>query len=124
MTTAQVLSRRVGSIACPKISCDHIDREAVGRTALLNFLSSNYDVVGVCIDQCYSRDAAVAKAYFQVCRNLCGSLLMAIVVANVLKCKLMSLRGLEINSMRSFVTPQWALAQIGKQSGKQSGVHI
>ncbi|CAL8468215.1 g7754 [Coccomyxa elongata] len=41
-------------------------REAVGRTALLNFLSSNHDVLGVCIDQCYSRDTAVAKAYFQV----------------------------------------------------------
>lgn len=40
--------------------------QAVGRTALLNFLSSNPDVVDICIDQCYSPDAAVARAYFQV----------------------------------------------------------
>ncbi|EIE19264.1 hypothetical protein COCSUDRAFT_48883 [Coccomyxa subellipsoidea C-169] len=41
-------------------------REAIGKAALLNFLSSNHDVLSVCVDQCYSRDAAVAKAYFQV----------------------------------------------------------
>lgn len=46
--------------------CIVSNREVVGRTALLNFLSSNHDVLGVCIDQCYSRDAAVARAYFQV----------------------------------------------------------
>lgn len=46
--------------------CNVCDREAMGRTALLNFLSTNQDVLSVCIDQCYSRDAAVAKAYFQV----------------------------------------------------------
>lgn len=40
--------------------------QAVGRTALLNFLSSNPDVLDVCIDQCYSLDAALARAYFQV----------------------------------------------------------
>ncbi len=43
-----------------------LNREVIGRTSLLNFLSSNHDVLSVCVDQCYSKDAAVAKAYFQV----------------------------------------------------------
>ena len=40
--------------------------QAVGRAALLHFLKSNPAVVDVCIDQCYSPDAAVAQTYFQV----------------------------------------------------------
>lgn len=50
-------------------TCWCLNREATGRTALLNFLSSNHDVLSVCVDQCYSKDASVAKAYFQVLHN-------------------------------------------------------
>lgn len=39
--------------------------ETVGRSALFNLLSTNPDVVGTVIDQCYSTEPALARGYFQ-----------------------------------------------------------
>ena len=41
-------------------------KQLVGRTALLHMLRCNPDVADVCVDQCYSPDGAVSRAYFQV----------------------------------------------------------
>lgn len=40
-------------------------REAVARSALFNLLSTNPDVVGTVIDQCYSNQAPLARGFFQ-----------------------------------------------------------
>ncbi|KAK9829934.1 hypothetical protein WJX72_008722 [[Myrmecia] bisecta] len=41
-------------------------RQAIGRRALLHLLRSNLDVLDVCLDQCYSPNVDVSRAYFQV----------------------------------------------------------
>ena len=41
-------------------------KESVARTALKNLLTTNSQALNVYIDQCYSKKAAVARAYFQV----------------------------------------------------------
>ena len=40
-------------------------KAAVARTALLNMLSANHDVLPVYVHQCYSAEPAIACTYFQ-----------------------------------------------------------
>jgi Cell morphogenesis central region len=41
-------------------------KDAVARSALLNLLQSNLDLLDACVDQCYSPHAVVSRGYFQV----------------------------------------------------------
>lgn len=41
-------------------------KSLVAQTALLHLLSTNVDLFGVCVDQCYASQAPVSRAYFQV----------------------------------------------------------
>ena len=41
-------------------------KNTVARSALKNLLTSNHDVIDASLDQCYSANAAVSRAYFQV----------------------------------------------------------
>ena len=44
-------------------------KAAVARTALLNMLSANHDVLPVYVHQCYSAELAIACTYFQALSN-------------------------------------------------------
>ncbi len=41
-------------------------KSLVAQTALLHLLSTNVELFGVCVDQCYASQAPVSRAYFQV----------------------------------------------------------
>lgn len=41
-------------------------KRLVAQTALLHLLSTNVDLFGVFVDQCYAADPAVSEAFFQV----------------------------------------------------------
>lgn len=47
-------------------------KDTVARSALKNLLSTNPEVVNVSIDQCYSKHAGLARAYFQVKLAICS----------------------------------------------------
>jgi Cell morphogenesis central region len=63
----------LGSLFAPKnplggpIAAMGPSLEAVGRSALFNLLSTNPDVVGTVIDQCFSSEPALARGHFQAC---------------------------------------------------------
>ncbi len=47
-------------------------KSLVAQTALLHLLSTNVELFGVCVDQCYASQAPVSRAYFQVfCPHKC-----------------------------------------------------
>ena len=41
-------------------------KSVVAQTALLHLLSTNVDLMGVCVDQCYAAEPSLSRAYFQV----------------------------------------------------------
>ena len=41
-------------------------KRLVAKTALLHLLSTNLELFGTFVDQCYSTDSSVSRAYFQV----------------------------------------------------------
>ncbi len=41
-------------------------KSVVAQTALLHLLSTNMDLFGICVDQCYAAQASLSRAYFQV----------------------------------------------------------
>ena len=47
-------------------------KSLVAQTALLHLLSTNVELFGICVDQCYASQAPVSRAYFQVfCSRKC-----------------------------------------------------